>query len=154
MFAFPPNFNKLFSRLKQQPQNQKAMFELKFNESRGIARPFITNVLYDKTLDIPSAMKFLRFEREADLGKALICQHTCAQNMKVRFFIKYVPKGIKPFSLRLTICPDCGAPVAYQFIVYPGDLNKYPKMRDVRKFENPDELPRAKMSPEYKIGVA
>ena len=135
------------------PIKDKGLFELKFNESKGITKPFIVNILYDKNLDRPFGMYFVRFEREMDLGKALTCSHNCVQNICIRFFIKYLPDGIKPFSLKLTICPDCGAPIAYQFIVYPDDLKKYPKMKDIHKIKNLDELPKAKLSPEYRIGV-
>ena len=156
MFPFPiPNLpSKLVEKLGSLPKPaEKGTFELKFNESRGIAKAFTVNVLYDKIMARPFGMHFVRFENDQHLGKALICKHNCAQNIRVRFFIKYVPDEVKPFSLKLTICPDCGAPMAYQFFVYPGDLNKYPKMRDIHKYKNPDELPRAKVSPEYRIGV-
>lgn len=130
----------------------KGTFELKFNASRGIQKPFIVNVVYDKEFDRPIGMSFVRFENDADLGKAIVCKHNCVQNIQVRFFIKYVPDGVKPFSLKLTLCPDCHAPIVYQFFVYPGDLSKYPKVRDIHKIK-PEELPEAKRSPEFKIGV-
>ena len=108
---------------------------------------------------MPMGMEFMRFEDAKNIGRAKLCLHNCVQNYQIRYFIKYVPDGVKPFSLKLTVCPDCGAPIAYRFIVYPGDLRMYPKMKDIDKFKDKiitgseAKPPKAQMSPEYRIGV-
>jgi hypothetical protein len=140
------------------PDIGKVKFELKFKKSKDIDRPFVVDVFYDMIRQIPTMMKFVRFEENANSVRYNICQHKSVQNKHMRFFIKYVPKGIKPFSLKITICSNCGVPIAYQLIVYPGDLNKYPKKKDIQKKlsnikELKKELPKAVYSRELKIGV-
>ena len=152
----PKNFKN-----KVNPALGKRHFEIKFNESKGIEQPFTVRVLYDSLMDQPIKMAFVKFEKEKDFRKANLCLHNCVQNRQVRYFIKYVPEGIKPFSLKITVCPDCGFPLIYQFIVYPGDLKMYPKIKDINKFKSKGRIqtgqeqkpPKAFISPEYKIGV-
>jgi len=137
----------------------KYCFDMKFNESRGIDHPFTVRILYDKIKEMPIKMEFIKFEIRKDFKRSRLCLHNCVQNRQVRFFIKYVPESVKPFSLKLTICPDCGIPIAYQFIVYPGDINMYPKVKDMRKFKENGlikidrDILKAIECPEYRIGV-
>jgi hypothetical protein len=139
--------------------SDKISFEIKFNVSRGIERAFFVNVIYDQNKEAPIGMDFVKFEDEEYMNKASICLHSCVQNKQIRYFIKYVPEGIKPFSLKITICNDCGAPIAYKFIVYSGDLKMYPKMKDIKKIkkqmlEGQDvNIPKAFESQECRIGV-
>lgn len=135
-------------------------FVMKFNYQRGIEHPFFVEIMYDQNKDIPLSMKFLEFELKSVLHNALNCKHACVQNRWVRFFIKNVPPKVKPFSLKLEVCPDCGAPMSYRFITYPGDLRKYPKVRDLPKYKNriitPDnqhDIPKAIQGEYKKIGV-
>lgn len=143
--------------LKKQAASElegKIKFELKFNASRGIGRPFSVWIYYDQVQEVPYRMVFKDFENPTQLHKALGCKHNCVQPVKIRYYIKNVPPGIQPFSLRLWVCPDCGAPMTYQYIVYPGGVDKYPKMRDLGKFKDSKPLPRALERQEQKIEVA
>jgi len=134
-------------------------FELKFNEAKYLEQPFLTRVFYNQIKQMPTKMDFVRFEKEKDFSRAKLCLHNCAQNRTIRYFIKYLPEGFKPFTVKITLCPDCGIPIAYRFIVYPGDLKMYPKMKDIKKYKNKiitkdeQQLPRAIETPEYRIGV-
>jgi hypothetical protein len=144
----PPNIGHL-------PEIGKVKFELKFNKSTGIEKSFTVNIFYDKIRETPCAMRFIKFEDINNLRKAQLCHHNCVQNRQVRFFIKYVPEGIKPFSLKLVVCPECHAPMTYQFIVYPGDLKSYPKMKDFKRLKAENkQFPKSVQSSEFKIGVA
>jgi len=136
-------------------------FELKFNESKYLEQPFLTKVFYNRIKEMPTKMDFASFEKPKDFSKAKLCLHNCVQNKQIRYFIKYVPEEIKPFTVKITLCPDCGFPLAYRFIVYPGDLKNYPKMKDIEKFKSKGKIitgqeqkpPRAIQTPEYRIGV-
>lgn len=136
-------------------------FELKFNESRYLERPFMCRVFYNQLSNMPSKMEFVRFEKDKDFQKAKLCLHNCVDNKQVRYFIKYVPKEVKPFTVKITLCPDCGFPLAYRFIVYPGDLKNYPKMKDIDQYRTKGKIvtgqekkpPKAIETPEYRIGV-
>jgi len=156
----------MFPNLPLNPKMQKRIaemgdseFELKFKEGKGIDQPFLTRVFYNLIKEMPIKMEFVRFEREKDFRKAKLCLHNCVQNRTIRYFIKYLPKEFKPFTLKITVCPECGTPIAYRFIVYPGDLKNYPKMKDINKYKNriitdeEKQLPRAIETPEYRIGV-
>lgn len=139
----------------------KGHFELNFNETEYLKQPFTVRVLYDSLKDIPVKMAFIKFEKKKDHRKARLCLHSCVQNKQIRYFIKYVPEGVKPFSLKITVCPNCGTPLAYRFIVYPGDLKMYPKIKDMNKYKSKGKIqtgqegkaPKALVCPEYRIGV-
>lgn len=136
-------------------------FELKFNESKYLEHPFMCRVFYSQIKQMPTKMEFVRFERAKDFSNAKLCLHNCVQNKTIRYFIKYVPKEVKPFTVKITVCPDCGVPIAYRFIVYPGKLENYPKMKDVDKYLEKGKIitgqkpkpPKAIETPEYRIGV-
>jgi len=150
-----PNMQKKISELGD------SEFELKFKEGKGIDQPFLTRVFYNQIKNMPTKMDFIRFERDADFRKAKLCMHNCVQNRTIRYFIKYLPKEFKPFSLKITVCPECGFPLAYRFIVYPGDLKTYPKMKDIDQYKTKGKIitgeekvpPTAIETPEYRIGV-
>ena len=61
---FPPNMDALLKSKGIDPNIGKVMFEMKFNQSKGIEEAFVVNVLYDTVAQMPFGLVFKRFEND------------------------------------------------------------------------------------------
>jgi len=127
-------------------------FELKFHAA---PKPWLGRIFYCMDHEEPFSLEFIQF---LDESKKKECPHLVDQTENCRHFLKYVPEEVKPFSLKLRYCPECHLPIEYQFIVYLGDVESYPKMKDLKKyvkkgiFGKKKDLPKAKVGKMKKIG--
>ena len=110
-------------------EHERVKYEMLIN---GVDKPFALNIRYCMDCEIPLVIDWVAF-KNARIKKHITCKHGVEQYKQYRFFIKHNPDGIKPFTLKISICPECHLPVDYKFVIYPGDLKKYPKVGDLLK---------------------
>ena len=133
---------------------EKGKFRLRLSFEKWLT-PLHLWVWYDLVKQRPHKLTFDRFQDESLLEKALECPHKDARISTTRFFIKEVPQGATPFSLKLGVCGNCGAPVSSQFIVYPKGVENYPKVKDMVRHQIPgtEKPPKAEVLETQGMGV-
>ena len=130
--------------------NSKSIVKFKM-EIYAVPFPFACFIVYDLALNIPVSLVFDSFLADKKPKK---CLHYADQYRNFRMFIKNVPEKVVPFTLNLKLCPSCESPVAYEFIVYEGGVDKFPEMKDIDKYKNKKrKLPTAKSNGVKKMEI-
>lgn len=120
-------------------------FEFLINFIRKVKKPspFRIDIWFCEDHDQPFSMDFLGFEDEKKKDHES-CNHFVAQHIDHMFFMKNIPKGLKPFSMTISICPKCSSPTAFSYEIYPGDFSKWPRHKDLHKYgKGKKKLPKS-----------
>ena len=108
-------------------------FELHINTE--VPFPLTTMVYYDFNKNEPVNIKFVKFQDKEMSEADWKCNNKRHYNGKfalnrIRYFNDRLPPGVKPFSMYIYPCTNCGLIYKAQFITYKKDIEEYAKVGD------------------------
>lgn len=108
-------------------------FELHINTH--VPFPLTTMVYYDFDKNEPVNIKFVKFQDKEMSEADWKCANSKHQNGKfalnrIRYYLDKLPDGVKPFSIYLYPCTNCGLIYKVQFITYKKPIGEYAKVGD------------------------
>ena len=97
--------------------------------------PFLVFIYYDEENNKAVDMKFIRFLNRDTTEEHLECQDSGHGKgawivNRTRFYCDQIPKGLRPFSLYLSVCMKCGLPHIAEFLNYIADPTRLAKVKD------------------------